>query len=108
MSHKDNSISAWRATEAVVIPSSESTPDAIVKYAAPRLSQRDMQSIVNGFRLESYEMVATFIWSKTTAALKKQVATLGMEFVGEMLCRPDLNEDSDPATSIADHEVISL
>ena len=31
-----------------------------------------------------------------------------MEFVGEMLGRPDLDEDSDPATSIADHEAVSL
>ncbi len=108
MSHDNNSISAWLATEAVVIPSAESEPDAIVKYAAPRLSKRDMQSIVNGFHLESYEMVATFVWSKAAAALKKQVATLGMEFVGEMLSRPDLTEDSDPATSIGDHEIISL
>jgi hypothetical protein len=53
-------------------------------------------------------MVATFVWTKAVAVLKKQVATLGMEFVGEMLARPDLDEDSDPATSISDNEAISL
>jgi hypothetical protein len=31
-----------------------------------------------------------------------------MDFVGEMLGRPDLDEDSDPSTSIGDHEAISL
>jgi hypothetical protein len=107
MSNEDNVISAWSATE-LVIPNSESAPDAIVRYASPTLSKRDMQSIVSGFQSESYEMVVTFVWAKAAAALKKQVASLGMEFVGEMLGRPDLHEDSDPATSIADHEVISL
>lgn len=67
-----------------------------------------MAAIVNAIENESYEMVATFVWTKAAAVLKKQVATLGMEFVGEMLGRPDLNEDSDPATSIADNEAISL
>jgi hypothetical protein len=67
-----------------------------------------MNSIVNGLRNESYEMVSTFVWTKASAVLKKQISKLGMEFVGEMLGRPDLDEDSDPATSIADHEAISL
>jgi hypothetical protein len=53
-------------------------------------------------------MVATFVWSKASAVLKKQIATLGMDFVGEMLGRPDLNAHSDPATSIADYEAIRL
>jgi len=53
-------------------------------------------------------MVSTFVWAKAAAAMKKQLATLGMEFVGEMLGRQDLDADSDPTTAIADHEVIAL
>jgi hypothetical protein len=105
---RENAIAVWSASEVVKIPASESSPDAIVKYAAPSLSKRDMQSIVQGFKAESYEMVSTFVWTKAAAALKKQVATLGMEFVGEMLARPELDDDSDPATSISDHEAITL
>jgi len=67
-----------------------------------------MKSIVAAFRNESYEMVSTFVWSKASAVLKKQIATLGMDFVGEMLGRQDLDENSDPATSIADYEAIRL
>jgi len=66
-----------------------------------------MKSIVSGMENGSFEMVSTFVWTKAAAVLKKQISSLGMEFVGEMLGRPDLDEDSDPAT-IADHEALSL
>jgi len=45
-------------------------------------------------------MVSTFVWTKAVAVLKKQIASLGMEFVGEMLSRTDLDEDSDPALQL--------
>jgi hypothetical protein len=101
------SIVQWSAAEVVVIPPG-SQPEEIVAYGQPQLSKRDMKSIVAALENESYEMVATFVWAKASAVLKKQIATLGMEFVGEMLGRPDLNEDSDPATSIGDYEALSL
>lgn len=108
MSSTSNLITVWTAPDAVKIAANESAPDKIVAHVQSTLSKRDMTSIVAAFKAESYEMVSTFVWTKAAAALKKQIATLGMEFVGEMLKRPDLNDDSDPATSIADHEVISL
>lgn len=108
MSNKDNQIIVWSPSDVVDIPASADTPEAIVKYGAATLTSRDIQSIVTGFQAQGYEIVSTFIWAKAAAALKKQVATLGMEFIGEMLGRPDLNEDSNPATAIADHEVIGL
>jgi hypothetical protein len=91
-----------------VIPTSAETPDDIVPYGRATLSKRDIQSILAGFNAQGYEMVSIFVWTKAAAALKKQLATLGMEFVGEMLGRPDLNDDSDPTAAIADHEVIAL
>lgn len=107
MSNEDNAIRPWSAEESAIIPKA-SEPDQIVIFARPQLSSRDMQSIVSAFNSESYEMVSAFVWSKAAAVLKKQISKLGMEFVGEMLGRPDLDEDSDPATSIADHEAIAL
>jgi hypothetical protein len=91
----------------VSIPDSAESPADIVEYARA-LSKRDMQAVIAGFNAHGYEMVSTFVWTKAAAALKKQVATLGMEFVGEMLGRPDLNDDSDPTSAIGDYEVISL
>jgi hypothetical protein len=108
MSAQDTAIAAWSPTDVVVIPTSVETPDDIVQYGSATLSKRDMQSIVAGFQAQGYEMVSTFVWTKAAAAMKKQLATLGMEFIGEMLGRPDLHHDSDPTTAIADHEVIGL
>jgi len=107
MDKNHSALQPWSPLEMAIIPSN-STPDEMVTYARPQLSTRDMKAIATAFNAESYEMVATFVWSKAVAVLKKQVASLGMEFVGEMLGRPDLGEDSDPATSIGDHEAISL
>ena len=108
MSTISRSISLWSPSDQVVIPPSESTPSEIVEYGKSQLSTREMRSIVSAFASESYEMVATFVWTKAAAVLKKQLATLGMEFVGEMLGRQDLDDDSDPSSSLADHEAISL
>lgn len=107
MAENSHSIVQWSAAEPVVIPAN-SAPAQIVALGHPQLSKRDMNSIVTALQNESYEMVATFVWAKASAVLKKQLATLGMEFVGEMLGRADLNEDSDPSASIGDHEALSL
>ncbi len=96
----------WRSSEALQIRAS--SPATIVEYAATQLSPRDRRSIVEAFQAESYEMVATFIWTKAASALKRQIASLGMAFVGELLNRPDLTEESDPSRSLSDHDAISL
>jgi hypothetical protein len=108
MTDVSNSITVWTPSDVVTIPATAVKVDEIVTYGSATLSQRDMTSIVAGFQAQGYEMVSTFVWTKAATALKKQVATLGMEFVGEMLGRPDLDDDSDPTTAIADHEVIAL
>jgi hypothetical protein len=108
MTDHTRSIQVWSPTDVVTIPAGADSPDQIVEYAQATLSKRDIHSIVAGFKAEGYEMVSTFVWAKAAAAMKRQLATLGMEFVGEMLGRPDLDDDSDPTTSIADHEVITL
>jgi hypothetical protein len=104
---QDKSLTVWSASDNVTIPA-KASPSTMLEYAKSQLSTRDMRSILSAIQTESYEMMATFVWSKAAAVLKKQLSSLGMEFVGEMLRRPDLTEDSDPATSVADHEAIAL
>lgn len=108
MNNDPYAIVPWSAADVVDIPAEKRSPADIVKFGEATLSPRDMKAIVHGFEAQSYEMVSTFVWTKAAAALKRRVSTLGMEFVGEMLGRPDLDDDSDPATSIGDHEAISL
>jgi hypothetical protein len=105
---ENRSLIAWNPTDLVEIPKNVNTPSEIVEYGVATLSKRDVHAIVSGFKAGSYEMVSTFVWAKAAATLKKQVAALGMEFVGEMLRRPDLNDEANPTTSISDYEAISL
>jgi hypothetical protein len=104
----DNALSIWNPTDQVIIPPTAATPADIIEYGQATLSRRDIQAVISGFQAGGFEMVSTFIWAKAGAALKKQVASLGMEFVGEMLRRPDLDDDSDPSTALSDYEAIAL
>ncbi len=108
MTNANSALVPWTVTDLVTIPPEAREAKDIVAFGKATLSQRVMHSIVTGFEAGSYEMVSTFVWTKAAATLKRQVSTLGMEFVGEMLGRPDLDDDSDPATAIGDHEAIAL
>lgn len=108
MSEVSSSITIWNPSDVIVIPTNVASPKDLVEYGHAMLSERDRQSIVTGFGAQGYEMVSTFIWTKAAAAMKKQVAALGMDFVGEMLGRPDLDHNSDPTIAIGDHEVVGL
>lgn len=71
------------------------------------LSPRDTQQIIMGFQSGSYEMVTSFVWLRAATVLRKELAKLGMDFVGEVLGRPDITEDSSP-NEISESEAINL
>lgn len=52
--------------------------------------------------------MAGFVLNKALSQLKRSLAAMGMTFVGEMLGRADINEDSVPTVSISDYEAITL
>lgn len=106
MNPPNDSMTVWSPTVPISIKSNQVSE--IVGFAAPQLSPRDIRSIALAFENQSYEMAATFVWTKAAAVLKGQLAALGMDFVGEMLGRADISSDSDPSTSLADYEAISL
>jgi hypothetical protein len=96
----------WTPTEPKSLAPTAPPPE-IVKRAVV-LTERDQIAIVQAFQSGAFEMASTFIWSRAVAALKKQLSMLGMEFVGEMLSRTDLDESSNPMTDIRDDEAIEL
>ncbi len=104
MTKKD--IILWTPNLPVNIPNSVREPVEIIQYAK-QLTNRDVKQIVQAFNAESYEMVSTFVLTKAMAILKKQLAELGMEFIGEMLGRPELEEYSNE-DMITHYEAISL
>lgn len=82
-------------------------PIEIVQHAV-QLTPRDQQAIVLALNGGAYEMAATFVWTKALTALRKQLGELGMEFVGEMLGRVELDESSNPVKDIREDEAIQL
>lgn len=106
MSDNRNVITMWEPNRPTELAADASAGD--IAERARALSPRDVNSIRVAFESHSYEMVSTFVWTRAITALKKQVASLGMEFVGQMLGRPDIDDDSDPATSLSEHDAITL
>lgn len=102
----DSALLPWTPNEPKALAPTAAPPE-IVKRAVV-LTERDQFAIVQAFQSGAFEMASTFIWSRAVAALKKQLSMLGMEFVGEMLSRTDLDESSNPMTDIRDDEAIEL
>jgi hypothetical protein len=97
----------WSEPSVSIVPKTESDEGRIAA-AARNLSVRDQKQIVSAFHAESYEMMAGFVLTKALSQLKRSLSALGMAFVGEMLGRPDLTEDSVPTVSISNFEAVTL
>jgi len=97
----------WEPRESAIVPSSAMTPAAIIEHAQ-QLTKREVNQIISNFNSGHYEIASTYVWSKAIAGLCKLLSTLGMEFIGEMLQRPDINADSDITTAVTPFETISL
>lgn len=102
-----NTIVVWKEPQGAVVPKSADNAVTIAGVAK-NLSTRDQKQIVAAFASESFEMMAGFVLNKALSQLKRALASLGMTFVGEMLGRADINEDSVPTVSISDYEAITL
>jgi hypothetical protein len=102
-----NSVIVWQEPVGTVVPRDASTALEIANVAR-NLSTRDQKQIVTAFESSAYEMMAGFVLNKALSQLKRALASLGMAFVGEMLGRPDIDEDSVPTVSISNYEAITL
>ncbi|MEG8019893.1 hypothetical protein [Sphingomonas aerolata] len=97
----------WKADSTSLIPDNLRDPHELSGRAL-QLRDRERRQIATNFESGNYEVASTYVWTRTMALLKKQLASLGSEFVGELLQRPDLDEFSDITTNISDSEAISL
>lgn len=102
-----NTVVVWKEPQGSVVPKSADNALSIAAVAK-NLSSRDQKQIVSAFQSESFEMMAGFVLNKALSQLKRALASMGMTFVGEMLGRADINEDSVPTVSISDYEAITL
>jgi hypothetical protein len=102
-----HSIIPWTSSAGHVVPSSARTASEIAGRAV-QLRKREVSQIVGAFNSRHYEMACTFIWSKASTALKRRLSSLGSEFIGEMLQRPDIIAGSDVLSTVTDSESITL
>jgi hypothetical protein len=100
-------IALWNPPAQLAVLDSESNPNVLVGKAL-QLRERERSQIAMNLEAGNFELASSFVWIRTMALLKKQLASLGNEFIGELLQRPDIDEYSDIATSVSDSEAISL
>lgn len=101
------SVALWTSDDKQVLPATATTPTKIVGYAT-QLSLKDRNQIVSGFKAGSYEMTMNYVWTKAMSALKRDLAKVGMRFLGEILGKGDFDESTNPTTAISDAEAIML
>jgi len=104
---QENAVVLWDASPIAVI-SDRITDPVQIAGSALLLRPRERSQIVANLRAGHFEVATTFIWQRTMNLLKKQLATLGNEFIGELLQRPDIDENSEIVTAVSDREAISL
>jgi hypothetical protein len=76
-------------------------------YAA-QLTPRDQRQIVSAFDAGHFEMGVNYLWGKALNALKKELATVGVGLLGEMLGRADVAEDDEVDDVLTARDAIRL
>lgn len=102
-----NAVSLWTPPTGIVVPDTESNAVAIAGKAR-QLRERERTQVSDNLDAGNYEVATTFVWTRTMALLKKQLGSLGHEFIGELLQRPDFDEYTEISAAVSDGEAISL
>jgi hypothetical protein len=97
----------WQGSGGASIPTSIKEADQLLPYAVGLKSQ-DQEKIVQAINAGFYEMGAEYTWRRAMSRLRGTIAGLGMQFIGEMLGRSDITEDSAPDSILTDYDTISL
>lgn len=97
----------WQKETNEILPATAKTPSEISSYAA-QLSSKDRKQIVAAFESNHFEMAVSYLWGKTITALKKELSTVGVTLIGEMLDRPNLDEDDDVEDILTAKDAIKL
>src|SRR4051812_22814799 len=101
----NTAIALWQTSGPPSVPDRLSDPDKLVTFAL-QLRDRERKQLAQSFESESYEVGATFVWARSMALLRKQLASLGSEFIGELIQRPGVDENTDIASILTDFETI--
>lgn len=100
-------LALWQPESGQLIPTAAKTSTQIAAYAA-QLSVKDKGQIVAAFDSGHFEMGLSYLWGKTVTALKKELSTVGVGLLGEMLGRTDVAEDDDVDDIVTTRDAIRL
>ncbi len=100
-------ITLWQPESGELIPKEAKTPSAIAEYAQ-QLSKKDKRQIARAFEHEDYEMGLNFLWLKTIFALKRELSSVGITLIGEMLGIADIDEDDEIDDILTTRDAIRL
>ena len=97
----------WQPDGGELVPRNVTAPKVIVEHAA-QLNKKDRSQIVAAFEAEHYEMGLNFLWLRTVTVLKRDLATVGLGLLGEMLGRVGVKEDDDVEDLLTARDAIRL
>ncbi|MCX6344280.1 MAG: hypothetical protein NT018_04310 [Armatimonadetes bacterium] len=103
----NSEISLWEPNNAVYIPRQASSAGEIANFAQ-QLRRADIDRIVAAFDADLCELAVEYVWKRTMSILKRQLAAMGMGFVGEMLARPDIDNEANAELVLTDYDAIEL
>lgn len=102
-----NELILWQPDSGKLIPKEAKSPKQITNFAT-QLSAKDRNQIVAAFDAGHFEMGINYLWGKTVTALKKELSTVGVGLLGEMLGRLDVHEDADIDDILTTKDAIRL
>lgn len=102
-----SNIALWQPTSSEIVPTGAKTASEIAQYAQ-QLGSKDKSQIIAAFESGHYEMGVNYLWGRTINALKKELSTVGVGLIGEMLGRTDVQEDDDINDILTEKEAIRL
>lgn len=100
-------LSVWQPASNELLPASAKTPTEVAACAA-QLSVKDRKQIVTAFEAGHYEIALNHLWGKTITALKKELSTVGVGLLAEMLGRADVDEDDDVDDILTSKDAVRL
>lgn len=102
-----NELTIWNTDNKDLVPASAKSV-ADIADCAVQLKEKDKKQLVAAFEMQHFDMGLTFLWSKTISALKNELATVGVGLIGEMLGKPDVDEDDDIEDILTTRDAIRL
>lgn len=100
-------VALWRGPTGLKIPTTASSAEAIVPYAAT-LKPAEQQKVIKAVQSGFHAMGAEYVWRRSMTLLRSTMSNLGNEFIAEMTKREDVATASSLEQYLTDYETIRL